>query len=154
MTVQCWRRHGWGALPWSHLPYPVHITWYLMLLVLVVGVVPVWRHRSASVSVVRRWRVTWTMEVHRTTLRFDAFLWSRFLVTGLDRLTPGQHLAVLFFSTRLRNLAFFFVPGVNRASPISTRAKTVDLPGCGASTRSADCLRHVIPPKSGTPSDV
>ena len=51
-----------------------------------------------------------------------------FLVTGLHRLTPGQHLAVLF-SNRLRNLAFFFVPGVNRASPISTRAKTVDLPG-------------------------
>ena len=76
-----------------------------------------------------------------------------FLVTGLDRLTPGHHLAV-FFSTRLRNLAFFFVPGVNRASPISTRAKTVDLPGCGVSTRSADCLSHVIPPKSGAPSDV
>jgi len=34
-----------------------------------------------------------------------------------------------FFRSRLRNLAVFFVPGVNWASPISTQAKTVDLPG-------------------------
>ena len=77
----------------------------------------------------------------RYALRHDALrtsvttlftLCTFFLVVNTGT-TPSR-----FFSNRLRNLAFFFVPGVNRASPISTRAKTVDFPGCGVSTQSAD----------------
>jgi len=44
-----------------------------------------------------------------------------------------------FFSNRLRNLAFFFVPGVNRA-------KTVDFQGCGVSRpkRSNQLFVYVV----------
>ena len=70
-----------------------------------------------------------------------------------NRFSPGGTYP-FFFSNRLRNFAFFFVPGVARASPISTRAKTVDLQGCGGVVQSAVCLRRVISPKSGTLSDI
>ena len=49
-------------------------------------------------------------------------------------LVPGQ------------KIAFFFMPGVARASQISTRLKIVDYYWCGGVIQSAALFTHVIPP--------